>query len=98
MAIERVAVVGAGIMGRGIAHVAAMGGFRTVLNDVSSELLEKAKSRIQQDLQNGVAIGKVTADAMSAALDRLSIETDMERAAQDADMVIEAVPERIDLK
>jgi 3-hydroxybutyryl-CoA dehydrogenase len=98
MKVEKVAVIGAGIMGRGIAHVAAMGGFKTVLNDVSSDLLDKAKSRIHQDLQSGVSIGKVTPAQMSAALDRLSLETDLERAVQVADIVIEAVPERIDLK
>jgi 3-hydroxybutyryl-CoA dehydrogenase len=95
---QTVAVVGAGIMGRGIAHVAAMGGFETILNDVSGELLDKARSRIRQDLQKGVEIGKVTAEAMDATMERLSLETNLERAGEKADIVIEAVPERIDLK
>ena len=98
MSVETVAVIGAGIMGRGIAHVATMGDFRTVLNDVSIEFLEKAKSIVRQDLQKGVEIGKVTSDAMKAALDRLVLETSMEQAAAQADIVIEAVPERIELK
>ncbi len=98
MHVKTVAVIGAGIMGRGIAHVSATAGFHTVLNDVSSDLLDKAKDRMSQDLRKGVEIGKVTADAMKSALDHLVLETDMERAARIADIVIEAVPERIDLK
>ena len=96
--LETIAVIGAGIMGRGIAHVAAMGGFKTILNDVSSELLNKAKGRVAQDLQQGVSLGKVSPELMSSTLDRLLVETDLDKAAQNADMVIEAVPERIDLK
>lgn len=98
MNVKTVVVIGAGIMGRGIAHVSAVGGFDTVLNDVSDDLLQKAKSRIRQDLQKGVELGKVPGDAMNAGLARLSLETDLERAAKKADLVIEAVPERIDLK
>src|SRR5690242_20172720 len=98
MNVETVAVIGAGIMGRGIAHVAALAGFRTVLNDVSTELLEKAKQQVAEDLRKGVQIGKLDAPSMNSSLDRLSLENDLERAARTADIVIEAVPERIDLK
>jgi 3-hydroxybutyryl-CoA dehydrogenase len=98
MAVQKVVVIGAGIMGRGIAHVAAVGGFDTVLNDVSIDFLDKARTRVRQDLQKGVELGKVTADAMNATMERLSIETDLERAAGNAGIVIEAIPERIDLK
>jgi 3-hydroxybutyryl-CoA dehydrogenase len=97
-ALQTVVVIGAGIMGRGIAHVAAAGGFKTTLNDISNELLQKAKTRIHQDLQKGVEIGKIKADVMEATLRRLSLETDLEKAAGEADLIIEAVPERIDLK
>jgi 3-hydroxybutyryl-CoA dehydrogenase len=98
MSVNTVAVIGAGIMGRGIAHVAAMGGLTTILNDVSQDLLNKAKERVRQDLKKGVEIGKVSSDLMNSTLERLSLETDLERTAQKADIVIEAVPERIDLK
>ena len=98
MSVRTITVIGGGIMGRGIAHVAATGGFITILNDISSELLEKARERIRQDLQKGVELGKVTAEAMNSTMKRLSLETNIERAAQAADLVIEAVPERIDLK
>ena len=98
MDIKTVAVIGAGIMGRGIAHVAAVGGLRTVLNDVSMDLLERAQAAIRKDLQKGVELGKLNADAAGAALDRLGLETNLESSVSSADLVIEAIPERIDLK
>jgi len=96
--ISNIAVIGAGIMGRGIAHMAALGGVNTVLNDVSTDLLEKAKNTIRQDLQKAIEIGKVTNAEMDAALTRLALETDLTGAVANADLVIEAVPEKIELK
>src|SRR4029450_7834529 len=58
--VMTVAVIGGGIMGRGIAHVSAMGGFITVLNDISDDLLQKAQDQIRRDLEHGVEIGKLT--------------------------------------
>jgi len=96
--VSIVAVIGAGIMGRGIAHVAALGGFQTVLNDVSDEFLQKAQSRIRQDLHKAVSIGKLTDSDMDAALGRLTLDNNLERAAESAELVIEAVPEKMELK
>src|SRR5437773_4781252 len=96
--VSIVAVIGAGIMGRGIAHVAALGGFQAVLNDVSDELLQKAQSRIRQDLHKAVSIGKLTDSDMDAALGRLTLDNNLERAAESAELVIEAVPEKMELK
>jgi 3-hydroxybutyryl-CoA dehydrogenase len=96
--IRTITVVGAGIMGRGIAHVAATGGFQTVLNDVSDELLQKASAWIRSDLQKGVEVGKLTAPEMDAALGRLRFERELGRATVETDLVIEAVPEKIELK
>ncbi|HEY2380109.1 MAG TPA: 3-hydroxyacyl-CoA dehydrogenase [Terriglobia bacterium] len=96
--IRNITVVGAGIMGRGIAHVAAVGGFQTTLNDVSDELLQRAHARIQIDLEKGVEIGKVAAADAGAALGRLKLQREMGRATSEADLVIEAAPEKIDLK
>ena len=96
--VSIVAVIGAGIMGRGIAHVAALGGFQTVLNDVSDELLQKAQSRIRQDLHKAVNIGKLSDSEMDAALGRLTLDNNLERAAENAELVIEAVPEKMELK
>jgi len=98
MSIKTVVVIGAGIMGRGIAHVSVLGGFNTILNDVSDDFLQKAQDRIRKDLQQGVELGKLSGEEMNTSLQRLGLDADMERAARNADLVIEAVPERIDLK
>jgi len=96
--VSTIAVIGAGTMGRGIAHVSALGGFQTILNDVSDELLQKAQTRIRQDLHKAISLGKLTDSEMEAAFGRLTLDNNMDRAVENADLVIEAVPERIDLK
>jgi 3-hydroxybutyryl-CoA dehydrogenase len=96
--VGTIVVIGAGIMGRGIAHVSAMGGFRTVLNDVSEELLVKARETIRREIEKGVEIGKTTAQAADQAWSSLSFQADLSAAVAGADLVIEAVPEKIDLK
>ena len=96
--IRNITVVGAGIMGRGIAHVAAIGGFQTTLNDVSDELLQRAQAKIKTDIEKGIEIGKVTRAEANAALDKLILERELGRATSETDLVIEAAPERIDLK
>ena len=98
MAVERIAVLGAGLMGRGIAHAAAVGGFATSLVDVAPPALEKALGQIGKDLDEGVDRGKLSAEAAAGARARLSSGTDLEAAARAADFVIEAVPEDIGLK
>lgn len=98
MAVEKVAVIGSGLMGRGIAHVAALGGYRTTMVDVSAEILEKAMGNIRKEMEKGVSIGKLAADAKDAALGRLVVGTNLEEAARDADLVIEAIPEDMKLK
>ena len=98
MTLQTVAVIGSGLMGRGIAYCAAAGGFRTALHDVSAEALERARSRIRADLDEGVARGKLEPPEATAALERLSLEPELESAVRGADFVIEAVPEDIGLK
>jgi len=95
---QTIAVIGAGIMGRGIAHVAATGGYSTVLNDVSADLLQKTLSHIRRDLEKGVELGKVAKNEMEEILSRIALDTNLERAAGKADLIIEAVPEKIDVK
>ncbi len=98
MSIRTLSVLGAGIMGRGIAYVAALGGYNTVLQDTNREQLERAVNDIGAILEKGVATGKVAdADALSARKRLHSVVT-LEDAAKNADLIIEAVPERIDLK
>lgn len=96
--IRNITVIGAGIMGRGIAHIAAVGGFQTTLNDVSDELLHRAHEKIQSDLRKGVEIGKITSPDADSALRRLKLQQELGRATAEADLVIEAAPEKIDLK
>ncbi len=98
MSIRTIAVLGAGLMGRGIAYVSALGGYRTLLQDTSETQLQKAADDIGAILEKGVATGKVAdADAL-AARKKLETVRALDKAAAEADLVIEAVPERIDLK
>ena len=96
--IRTVAVIGAGTMGRGIAHVAALGGYRTVLEDVLPAALRKAQDEIRGNLDKAVELKKVSADDASAALGRLEYASSPEEAAREADLVIEAVPEEMESK
>jgi 3-hydroxybutyryl-CoA dehydrogenase len=96
--VRAIAVIGAGIMGQGIAQVSAMGGFTTVLNDVSQEPLVAAHQKIRSQLEKGVEIGKVTPEAMQATLSRLQLQVSLEHAIENVDLIIEAVPEKIELK
>ena len=95
MSVQRIAVIGSGLMGRGIAYAAALGGFDTSLHDVSSAALDKAMAQIRADLDEGIARGKVQASEAKAALLRLAPAQDLDA---DADFVIEAVPEDIAVK
>ena len=97
MSVETIAVIGSGLMGRGIAYVAAVGGFRTVVHDVSGPALDRAFAQIRKDLDEGVSRGKLTSEQASAAFGRLSAHSEL-NAVADADFVIEAVPEDIELK
>jgi 3-hydroxybutyryl-CoA dehydrogenase len=96
--IQKIAVLGAGIMGRGIAYASALGGFRTALQDSSSSALEKAAAEISATLEKGVATGKVAGEEAAASHRRLSLARSLEDAVREADLVIEAVPERMELK
>jgi 3-hydroxybutyryl-CoA dehydrogenase len=98
MTIQNIAVIGSGLMGRGIAHVAALGGYHTTVVDISDEILCKAMDTIEANLKKGVSIGKLTAEQKDQALANLSSETSLEKAAETADLVIEAIPEDMNLK
>jgi 3-hydroxybutyryl-CoA dehydrogenase len=96
--LRRVAVIGAGTMGRGIAQVAALGGLETTLFDVDAGALEQAQQAIASALRKGVELGKVAADAAERARTHLRTTSLLEDAARGTDLVIEAVPEEISLK
>ena len=96
--VKTVAVIGAGIMGRGIGHVAALGGYRTILEDILPASLHKAESEIRTNLDKGVELGKLEKSAADAAFSRIQLVGTVEEAAREADLVIEAVPEEMDSK
>ncbi len=96
--VKTVAVIGAGIMGRGIAHAAAVGGYRTILEDLLPNALRKAETEIRANLDQAVELGKVSAGAADAAFGRLEYAGSVEQAAREADLVIEAVPEEMESK
>lgn len=96
--ISRVAVLGAGTMGNGIAQVCAMAGYTVALHDPQPGAVERALGTICGNLDKGLERGKVTADARESALGNLRDAADLAAAAADADLVIEAVPERMEIK
>ncbi|MCP4501362.1 MAG: 3-hydroxyacyl-CoA dehydrogenase family protein [Deltaproteobacteria bacterium] len=97
MTIEKAAVLGAGTMGHGIAHILAMAGVRTVLVDIDVKVAEKGLKNIEKNLDKGVARGKVSAEEKEKTLSLLSISTEMS-SVDDVDLFIEAVPEKMELK
>jgi 3-hydroxybutyryl-CoA dehydrogenase len=98
MDIKTVAVIGAGTMGRGIAYAAAAGGYRTILEDVSAQMLEAGLRSVRQSLEEGVSRGKLTPQQNDQALAQFGSARSVEDAAREADLVIEAVPEEMKLK
>ncbi len=98
MDVKTVAVLGAGTMGHGIAHAAMAAGYDTVLYDVSQAQLDKGQAAITAVIQKGVELGKVSAEDAAAMRGRLRLATVVADAVRDADIVIEAAPEKIDLK
>jgi 3-hydroxybutyryl-CoA dehydrogenase len=96
--VKTVAVIGAGIMGRGIAHAAALAGCRTILEDLLPNALRKAESEIRANLDKAVELGKVNADEAEAAFSRVEYADSVDEAARPADLVIEAVPEEMESK
>ncbi|WP_339104929.1 3-hydroxyacyl-CoA dehydrogenase family protein [Haloterrigena salinisoli] len=93
-----VAVLGAGSMGHGIAQVSAMAGHDVVLRDIEEDFVEDGLEGIRENLQGGVDRDKITDDEMEETLERIEGTTDLEAAVEDADLVVEAVPEDMDLK
>ncbi len=98
MDVKTIAVIGAGTMGRGIAYAAAFGGYRTILEDISEAVLEQGLAYIRQALEDGVARGKLTPQHAEQALGNLRTARAVEDACREADLVIEAVPEEMELK
>jgi 3-hydroxybutyryl-CoA dehydrogenase len=96
--MKKIAVIGAGTMGNGIAHVFAQNGFSVSLIDVSQEQLNKAIATIGKNLERQISKGTLTEEAKGAALSNLSTLTTITEGVKDADLVVEAATENIDLK
>ena len=94
----RIAVLGAGTMGHGIAQVAAMAGHEVHLRDVSDELIQKGIERIKASLNKFLEKGKISKEEMESVLSRIHGTTDLGSAVKDVDFVIEAIPEVFDIK
>lgn len=92
-----VAVLGAGTMGRDIAHVCAVAGHEVTLRDVDESVLDEARDHVASNLDGGVDHGKLTERERDAALDRLTTTSDLD-ALSGAELAVEAVPEDLDLK
>ncbi|MCQ5365640.1 3-hydroxyacyl-CoA dehydrogenase family protein [Anoxybacillus salavatliensis] len=96
--MEMIAVIGAGLMGSGIAQSLAMGGKTVYLYDISDAALEKGMNSIQKSLARFVKAGKLSEQEATAVLARIQPETNLHEAVKAADVVIEAVPEHLPLK
>jgi len=96
--IERLTVVGAGTMGHGIAQVAAAAGLEVSLHDLTEQEIRSGLDAVRSNLDKGVQKGKVTAEQREATLARLHAAPDLDSAAADSDLVVEAVPECLELK
>lgn len=94
--IKTIAVIGAGTMGLGIAQVAAMAGYSTILFDISKEVLEKAGQKIDKNLSKAIELGKLNEASKKETLSRLSYTQDLQ--ACKADLIIEAIVEKLEIK
>ena len=88
---RRTAVLGAGIMGSGIAQVSAVAGYTLVVQDITGDALDKSKETIEKSLEKFAGKGKIQESDMNSALGRISFTTNMEEACKEADLIIEAI-------
>ena len=95
--IETIAVIGAGTMGHGIAQVAAFNGFAVLLSDLDRDALARGVTSIEKNLAKGISLGKLTEDDRDRTLQQIHGTTKLEECAR-ADLIIEAAPEKLDLK
>lgn len=98
MEIKKICVLGAGLMGSGIAQVAAQAGFEVIIRDVEDRFVENGITGIKGNLARAVSKGKMDPDTADQIMDRIIGTTDLTMAAQDADMVIEAIIEIMEIK
>jgi len=98
MTIQNITVLGSGTMGAGIAQVAASAGFETILFDIADDILVQSRRRIAGRIERSVSKGRLTRDAGDAALARLETTSNLSQALKSCQYLIEAIPERLELK
>ena len=98
MEVKTIAVIGAGTAGREIAYASALGGYKTVLEDISPQVLDEAMAWIRNSFTEGVARGKLGASVSNKVLSLLSTAADVKDAISDAELIIETVPEELEMK
>ena len=98
MGIKNITVLGSGIMGHGIAQVSAMAGYNVILRDIEQQFLDKAISKIRWSLDKLISKEKISKDEGDKIISRIKLVVDLGDAVHDSDLVIEAVPEIMDLK
>lgn len=96
--IQTVAVIGAGLAGRDIAHALALAGYRTILEDILPSSLRKAEAAMRAGLEQALDLGRTNRQEVDAALARMVYAASVEEAARQADLVIEAVPDELESK
>lgn len=98
MEVRTIAVIGADTVGRGVASLVALAGYRTILEDVSAERLEKADARIKQVLESRVGAGTVGAVERGAVAAQLSFAHTVEQAIREADLIIDTLPDEMEMQ
>jgi 3-hydroxybutyryl-CoA dehydrogenase len=96
--IKKIAIIGSGVMGSGIAQSFAVSGYFVTINDIKEELLYHAQNRISENLSLLIEEGALTGQEKQGALANITYSVDLEEAVRDADFIIEAIPEVIELK
>ena len=98
MELRRVAVMGAGLMGTGIAQVVATGGYKVTVRDIAADFLDRSKTKIDQKMKELVGKGRLSEEDAKGVRSRIMFTEDVRHAVADADFIIEAVPEDLELK
>lgn len=96
--INRVAILGGGVMGHGIAQVAALSGFSVTIRDIREDILDGAMANIERSLKRMVERNRITNETAQETLGRISTSVDLAEAVRDADLIIEAIPENLEFK
>ncbi len=98
MDVKRIAVIGSGLMGSGIAYVSAWNGYDVTINDIKQEYVDSGMDRIRNDVMTGIDKGKMSMTEAEGLIGRMKGNVDLEAAVKDADLVIEAIFENMDVK